>query len=172
MQAFRKSYLYATLRKVSKGSPTRGIGRSRTSEETSFCLPTTTYGSRLAGLLPIGMHSDRFQTPITLADAFCRTGVNAKPRWLGDEPLSLIDGALFGSIMVSRPDCSKRMSRRPLARVSPLGGGSSKSSGPFASIWVQEEQDLGAAKKLSSCCGRKCRGKGRLCRRSAMFSCL
>ena len=52
------------------------------------------YGSGPAGLPPIGMQSVVFRTPITLADAFCRTGVNAKPRWIGDEPLPLIDGVL------------------------------------------------------------------------------
>ena len=47
-----------------------------------------------AGLLPIRMQSVVFRTPITLADAFCRTGVDAKPRWIRDEPLPLIDGVL------------------------------------------------------------------------------
>ena len=52
------------------------------------------YGSGPAGLLPIRMQSVVSRTPITLADAFCRIGVEAKPRWIGDEPLPLIDGVL------------------------------------------------------------------------------
>ena len=60
----------------------------------SFCSPTTMYGSSRGGWLPIRMQSVVSRTPSTLADAFCRIGGQAKPRWIGDEPLPLIDGVL------------------------------------------------------------------------------
>src|SRR5262249_61360638 len=88
---FGKRCRSAESRKVGRVSPTLGTGQWQTSEETSFCSPTTMYDSGPAGLLPIRMQSVVSLTPTTLGDGFCRIGGG---RSLGGLGVSLCRGSM------------------------------------------------------------------------------
>ena len=74
VEAFQKAL---PIRLVTENQQGLACARNRAVKEfgaTFFCSLTTISVSTLDGSLPIGMHSDAFRTPITLVDAFFRTG--------------------------------------------------------------------------------------------------